>query len=411
MQRVSIPWAAWYENSTLEIAFPDDWNVEKAEMGDAPEATDDELRKAFAHPIDSPTIAELARGKKTVAIAVDDMTRPTEGYRLMPFVLEELEQAGIERENIVVIMALGSHRALTRQDLVKKFGEQIVRNYRIHNHCPFDNLVDVGNSKYGTPIRVNRFFMEADLKIAVGFIVPHPQAGWGGGGKIIIPGVCAIETLASFHGPRFKNPACRATVIEGNELREDIDDVAQHVGLDIIVNAVGNSKAKTSKLFVGDILKAHRAGVRQAQEVYVTPVPKDIDVAVFNAYPEDQEFLQCIKALNIWSDPDREVVKKGGTIVVTTAASEGNGCHYLGDFGMTLFRKAEERPNVAKIMAGRNLVFFSPNCQGFEVRGRFPEGTELYTDWNELIENVAKRHGKGTHAVVFPTGSLQFAKK
>jgi nickel-dependent lactate racemase len=411
MQKIEIPWGKWYGDSPFTLTFPDDWKVERADMKDAPEISDEDIREAFENPIGSSTIAELASGKKTATIAVDDLTRPTEGHRLLPILLDQLKKGGIKDDDIKIVMALGSHRPLFRQDLIKKFGQDLVDNYRIYNHSPFENLVDVGKSKAGTPIQTNRWFMEADLKIAMGSIVPHPTAGWGGGGKIVVPGVCSLDTLEAFHGPRLNDPTCRVAEIEGNSLRADIDDIARVVGLDIIVNAVGTSRGGTAGVFVGDIIKAHRAGVALAEEVYATEVPQDIDVGIFNAYPEDSEFIQCGKALNVWVDPEKDLVKKGGTILVTTAASEGRGTHFLSDTGMRLDRLTILRPAMSKQIAGRRYGIFSPNTTKFDVLDRWGDGTFLFNDWPSMQKALSEWHGSGTHAVVFPYCSLQYLKQ
>ena len=410
MQKIDIPWGAWHNNSPFSLEFPDNWDVEIAGMADAPEISDEELRKSFANPIGSPRIAEMARGKKTVAIAVDDMTRPTQANRFIPFIIEELHEAGIKDDDITFIIALGSHRPLIYHELVKKLGQDTLNKYRVYNHCPFDNLVPVGESMDGSPILINRYFMEADYTIAVGCIVPHPTAGWGGGGKIIMPGVCSIETLAAVHGADLARGGGQVAVLEGNKLRAEIDDIASKAGLNMIVNAVCTSRGGTAGLFVGNFIEAHRAGVEMAKKVYATEVPANIDVGIFNAYPEDTEFLQCGKALNVWVNPDEDLVKKGGSIVVSTAASEGRGTHYLVDVGMRLFRKADSRPAMAKKMAGRNLAFFSPTVTSAEVRDRYPADVSFFGKWNPLVDELTERHGPGTHAVVFPCCSLQYFK-
>jgi len=410
MQTIDIPWGVWHNETPFSLQFPDDWNVEAARMTDAPEVTDDELQKSFSNPIGSPRIAEMARGKKTVAIAVDDMTRPTQAYRYIPFIIEELHEAGIKDDDITFIIALGSHRPLIYQELVKKLGKSTLEKYRVYNHCPFDNLAPVGESMDGSPILVNRTFMEADFTIAVGCIVPHPTAGWGGGGKIIMPGVCSIETLAAVHGADLARGGGQVAVLEGNKLREEIDDIASKAGLNMIVNAVCTSSGGTAGLFVGDYIEAHRAGVEMAKKVYATEVPADIDVGIFNSYPEDTEFLQCGKALNVWVNPDEDLVKKGGSIVVATAASEGRGTHYLMDMGMRLFQKADSRTSVAKKMAGRHLVFFSPTVTSAEASDRYANEVTLFNTWGPLVDGLTERHGPGTHAVVFPYCSLQYIK-
>lgn len=125
MHRVTVPWAVWYENTRQELTFPDSWRVERADMVDAPELSNDELKQAFHRPIGTIRLSELAKGRKNAAIAVDDLTRPTQAYRILPLVMDELERGGIEDDDIVVVMAIGSHRPLMRQDLLKKSGRTL----------------------------------------------------------------------------------------------------------------------------------------------------------------------------------------------------------------------------------------------------------------------------------------------
>ena len=123
------------------------------------------------------------------AIAVDDLTRPTQAYRFLPFILEELHQGGIRDENIKIIMAIGCHRPLMKADQEKKLGKKTANRFPVYNHHPYENLVNVGTTSRGTPVIINRYFVESDVKIGVGFITPHPTAAFGGGGKIVIPGL------------------------------------------------------------------------------------------------------------------------------------------------------------------------------------------------------------------------------
>ena len=152
-----------------------------------------EIKKAVRDPIGTKPLSELAAGKTTAAIVVDDLTRLTPADRIVPYVIDELKNAGISAGNIVILIALGAHRPLTRIDMIKKLGKTIVNTMNIQNHHPYENLVNLGNTESGTPVLVNKTYHEADLKIAVSGVIPHPLAGYGGGAKIILPGLCGIE--------------------------------------------------------------------------------------------------------------------------------------------------------------------------------------------------------------------------
>ncbi|GAJ08590.1 unnamed protein product, partial [marine sediment metagenome] len=156
----------------------------------------DEIKASISNPIGIPPIKELAKGKKEVVIIFDDMTRVTRVAKIAPFVLEELAEAGIPDNRIRFIVALGLHSALWRQHFVKKLGEEVVSRFSVYNHNPFHNCTYVGTtSTYKTRVYANEEVMKCDLKIAIGSVVPHPMSGFGGGGKIILPGVVSFETI------------------------------------------------------------------------------------------------------------------------------------------------------------------------------------------------------------------------
>ncbi len=408
MKSVKVPWMSWYGNTEIELAFPENWNVQVVSMADAPDISKTEIRRAFENPIGTARIAELAAGKKSATIAVDDLTRPTQAYRLLPFILEELKSGGIGEDDIQIILAIGAHRPMMRDDMIKKLGADIVDRFTIINHHPFENLVDMGTTSRGTPVRVNKFFASADLKIGVGFISVHPLAGFGGGGKIVLPGLCGIDVLERNHTPAMKGETGGVAIIDGNEQRADIEEAAQIAGLDIIVNTVGNSRGQTAGVFVGDLVDAHRAAVALAKRVYATTVPQNLDIGVFNTFPKDTEFIQCTNALNVWSNYEKNVVKEGGAIVVATAGTEGRGFHSLVDRGMRLHFRMEKRAGIRDVVSNRQLIFFCPNINYSDLYEHYPKGTLLFRKWNDVVKELSRRYGVDTQVAVFPCGTLQF---
>jgi nickel-dependent lactate racemase len=227
MQRVSVPWGLWYGKTPFEMTFPDEWKVANCAMKGGPDISDRQIEEVFLHPIGTKPLAELARGRKIAAIAVDDMTRPTQTYRILPIMLRHLETAGLSRKDVTIVIALGAHRSMDKKDMVKKLGEEIVETMSIYNHHPYEYLVHMGKSGRGTDIYVNRFFAEADLKIGLSFITPHPMAGFGGGGKIVLPGLGGIDTLEQNHRPGVRGVSGGIGFVEGNEVRVEMEDVAR----------------------------------------------------------------------------------------------------------------------------------------------------------------------------------------
>jgi len=411
MKSVAIPWGCWRGNKALTLTFPTKWKIQMVRMADGPDVGQAEIRKAFANPIAQETIRKLAEGKKTAAIAIDDLTRPTQAYRFLPFIVDELHQGGIRDENIKIIMAIGCHRPMMKIDQEKKLGKKMANRYPVYNNHPYENYVDLGSTSRGTPVQINRFFMESDVKIGVGFITPHPTAGFGGGGKIVIPGLGSMETIEKNHTPAFLGKVGGTGFaggdLDSNELRLDMEEGARMAGLNIIVNSVGTSAGKTTGVFVGDLVKAHRAAVDLARKAYLTDAPLEADIGIFNAFPEDTELVQAVKALNVWTgNINRRLVRKGGKVVVATASSEGLGFHSLVDRGMRLYRKADHNKEVKEIFQGRKVIVFSPTCSPADLLEKYDESVVLCNTWAEVLEQL--RDGSGSQTVsIFPNGSLQ----
>jgi len=415
MKSVTIPWGCWRGNRSLPLTFPKNWKVTLASMVDGPDVGQAEMRQAFANPIGQDPIRRLAERKKTAAIAVDDLTRPTQAYRFLPFIVEELTRGGIRDEDIKIIMAIGCHRPLMKADQEKKLGKKMANRFPVYNHHPYENLVNVGTTTRGTPVIIDRFFVEADVKIGVGFITPHPIAAFGGGGKIVIPGLGSIETIEKNHTPAFMGKIGNTGFSQGydlnkNELRLDMEEGARMAGLDTIVNSVGTSTGKTAGVFVGDLVLAHRAAVELARKVYMTEAPADADIGIFNAFPEDTELVQAQKALNVWTgNLGRRLVRDGGKVVIVTASSDGLGFHSLADQGMRLHWKVNQRPAPAEIFRGRKVIVFSPNCSRADLLERYPESVILCNTWEEVREEL--KDGSSRQSVtIFPNGSLQYTQ-
>jgi lactate racemase len=413
MRKAEIPWGCWRGSRSLPLTFPNNWKIAMAPMAGGPDVSQAEIHRAFLNPIGQEPIRRLAEGKKTAAIAVDDLTRPTQAHRFLPFIVEELNQAGIPDENIKIIMAIGCHRPLMKADQEKKLGKKMANRFAVYNHHPFENVVNVGTTSRGTPVIINRYFVESDVKIGIGFITPHPIAAFGGGGKIVIPGMGSIDTIHRNHTPAFQGKIgntgfSRGYDINSNELRADIEEGARMAGLNAVVNSVGTSEGKTAGVFVGDLVQAHRAAVDLARQVYKTEAPCDVDIGIFNAFPEDTELVQAQKAMNVWTGNEtRRLVREGGKVVIATASSDGLGFHSLADRGMRLYNRVGRRKAVGDILRGRKVIVFSPNCSRADLLERYPEEVIIRNTWKDVLEEL-KNGSAGQSVSIFPNGSLQY---
>ncbi len=285
------------------------------------------IRAALTHPIASAPLDELVRPDHQVAILVDDYTRKTPIDRMLPPVLEALHAAGAPDEHIRLVIALGTHRPMTDAELTHKLGAEIAHRYGVVNvssTCD-DEFVYLGTAANGLPAYVNRVVAEADVRIGLGMITPHLDAGFSGGMKIVLPGVCGARTVDAFHR--------QSAFIEQNQLGQ-IDAplrgvLEQFVGdcipLTFIVNAIITPDEQLYACVAGHPLQAHRAGVKHALVVFSAPAKQHYPIVVANCYPYDTDLWQSIKG--IWAAD--LITRDGGALIAVTAAPEGNSTYPL----------------------------------------------------------------------------------
>ncbi|MCK5548607.1 MAG: nickel-dependent lactate racemase, partial [Thermoplasmata archaeon] len=258
------------------------------------------VTKALRSPIGTQSLSCLARGKEKVLIVCDDISRPTPTEKIVPPIITELHAAGIDDPNIEFMFALGTHRLMTREEMVKKLGKSIVLNYEVYNHDWKDrsSLEYMGKTAQGVEVWINRKVAEADLVIGVGRIMPIEVCGFTGGGKILIPGVCGRITNDDMHWTRIDIPDEDIIGKRDNPVRESIDELARKAGLDFIVNVVMDIQGRVSYVVAGDIIEAHRKGSGHAKELHTVLIPELADIVIADSKPFDSEFWQANKALD-----------------------------------------------------------------------------------------------------------------
>jgi len=405
-QTISIPWASWFEDREFPLTFPAEWAVERCASRDGADIGEDGIRAAFAQPIGVPRLRELARGKKSAAIVVDDLSRPTPAHRLLPPLLDELAQAGISRERVVIIIGVANHRQLTREEMAWKVGQEIVDTMLVRNHFSWDDCVDIGQTKRGTPVHINRLVMAAEFKVLVGGITPHGSPGFAGGAKLLAPGVAGIATARALHGPGGARGGVAQTV---TEFRLEVEECARLAGIDAIVNAVLTSRRGIAHLVVGDVVAAHRAGVEVARRTYGTPVPSGVDVCVLTAFPKDTEYAQLNLAFNVWNTAATPIAHERGTVVVCTAASEGAGFHSLMGPGMFLGQNFDTS-SPRRAVAPRDMIIFSPGINERDLSPAAREDVTFCNEWPKVIATLRAKHGHHARVAVFPCSAMQIAE-
>ncbi len=401
--QIELTWRSWHGDEPLALDFPDGFAVTVYPPAGGPDIGEEGIRRAFANPIGTPRLAELARGKRSAAIVVDDIARPTPAYRLIPHVLAELHAGGVPDENIKFLMAIACHRPLTRAEMAKKLGEDVVRRYEVINHHPYEYLGYVGETSRGTPVYFSRHYLEAEMRLSIGQISPHGGPGLSAGAKTVFPGVAGIETIYQNHRPgRLQGGLLK---IEGNEWRADMEEGVRLAGIDAIANVVVGGRREITGLFVGDLVAAHRAGCKRALEVMATPLPPEpADVGVFNQYPKDTEFMHLGHALHVLNSASRPLVREGGTVVIVSASSDGYGFHSLEGRYM---RNEHRQPNPR--LAGRNVVILCHTVNQRQLMDSVPKNARLVDDWCGVLGALAEFHPRGGSVAVFPCGAVQLA--
>ena len=282
------------------------------------------VRQALRSPVGSPPLRALSRGKKRVTIIASDHTRPVPSRLLMPALLEEIRCGNPEAE-ITILIATGCHRDTSREELVAKFGEDIVEREHIvvHNCDDSENMRLLGTLPSGGPCRINRLACEAELLVAEGFIEPHFFAGYSGGRKAVLPGVAERSTVLANHCSEFiAHPAARAGSLNGNPIHRDMVWAAEKAGLAFILNVVLNENKETIYAVAGGALPAHEAGCRFLEEQCgVNAVPADVVITTNGGYPLDQNIYQAVKGMTA----AEATVNPGGVIIMLAQSGDGHG--------------------------------------------------------------------------------------
>jgi nickel-dependent lactate racemase len=259
-----------------------------------------------------------------VVVVHTDITRATPNARLLPVILAELQEAGVSTTHITLLNGLGTHRRQTENELIQMLGKAVVEGYRCLQHDCYDeaNLVSLGMTSLGHPVRVNRTYMEADFKILTGFVEPHFFAGFSGGPKAILPSLAGIESVYTNHGyAMIAHPKSSWGITEGNPIWEEMCEVALKTHPDFLVNVTLNSKREITGVFAGDMLAAHRRGCDFTRQTAMAPADGlfDIVITTNSGYPLDQNLYQSVKGMSAAA----RIVRPGGVIILAAACEDG----------------------------------------------------------------------------------------
>lgn len=311
-----------YENHAgMEIPSANLLGVYQAPDSSASESMDSQIQHALQHPQGTARLSKLARGKNRVLIVTDDVARPTPAWRIIPHVLNELTSAGVSDGSIQFMMALGTHRPMTEEEMRAKVGDAVFARFPVFNHAWDDPeaLTSIGYDERGVEVWVNKKVVEADFVIGIGRIMPIDICGFTGGGKILIPGCCGASTIDEIHWNRVDLSDDDVIGKRENPVRAAIDAMARKAGLDFIVNVVTDSHDQILNCVAGDFVEAHAAGCQKVRACLEVPIPHAPDIVVVDAYPFDIDLWQTNKAI----DTAGIVVREGGVVICVSPCYEG----------------------------------------------------------------------------------------
>lgn len=385
------------ERNILEILTPNRISVTKR--------VEDMIIDALRKPIGTKSLEELVKGNKNIVMVVDDYTRLTPVDKIVPVILEKFNAAGIDDSMVKIVVALGTHRPMTKNEIISKFGKKIAKRVEVINH-EFRNpnaLIDLGVTENGTPVHVNKLVVEADFKIGVGNIVPHHISGFSGGAKIVVPGVSGEATIGVVHLLSTTTKRNYLGIVE-NIVRHEMENVSRRMNFNTIINVVLDPFGNVINAVYGDLVKAHRTGVKISQQIYsVKTVHVKPDIVIANSYPAVLDWWQAHKALF----PADILVKDRGTIIVIAPCPEGISKTHPellehtwkdADDIVEMVRKGVIKDKVAASL----LITWSKICERAEVllvsRGLSPDkveklGFRYFENIEKALDYAFKKHG------------------
>ncbi|WP_026896083.1 nickel-dependent lactate racemase [Clostridiisalibacter paucivorans] len=324
-----------YGKEKIDVSISDDnlLGVIKSKGGDGNSSEEDIIKDALKNPIASARLKKLVKPGERICIVISDITRAWQKMSAyLPYLVQELNDGGINDEDIIFLSATGSHRKQTKEEHEVLLGKELAKRFKVIDHVSTDkdSLVHLGDTSYGTPVMVNKLALECDHVVLTGAIVFHLLAGWGGGKKSVLPGICGYETIMANHALSLNpelgsgsNPLVRSGNIDGNPIHLDMLEATSFVRPTFLFNAIMDSNGNIAHAVAGNYIKAHEAGceIVDKKDGVMIEEKGDMVIATAGGYPKDINLYQTSKTLI----NAKEAVKEGGTIIILSQCSEGFG--------------------------------------------------------------------------------------
>jgi nickel-dependent lactate racemase len=415
-----------YGRSEIRVDVPDHNLADVLTSQEFPPIDNPEraILDALESPIDSPALSELAKNRESATIVISDITRPVPNKLILPPILKIIEDRGVPRDKINILIATGVHRPNEGDELLEMVGSQIVENYRIVNHFSQrpETLINLGQTQNGTPVLINRLYVESDLRVISALIEPHLMAGYSGGRKAICPGLASIETMKIMHGPEIlEHPKATVGILEGNPFHVEATKIALMAGVDFSLNVTINDRRQLTGVFAGDMVNAHLAGTKFVEKQTKVTLSEPVDAVIVSSagYPLDATFYQAIKGVLAAV----EVVREGGMVILVAECQEGIGS---GPFTDLILKTKNLEQFVRNIYNPKNFVIDQWQLEELAKATRkadvyfysdkipYEQQKNLFVNPlrspNEGIEIVLKKYGEGAKIVAIPDGPYVLAK-
>ncbi len=398
-QSVELPWSKWIDERRQTLRLPETWNVDVVEpvFGRKEPTIDDALRD----PVGTQPLRTLAAGARRACIVVEDPARPTRLSGVLRAVLDELIAAGVSADAVTVLVATGAHHWAEPAPIEAKLGLSFggLAQPRLHLHTP-DDCVDSGVSLDRVPVRLNRHFLDSEVRVLIGSVIPHPFASYSGGAKNVLPGIADPESTMYTH-KLVRLGIGLTTDPDTNRFRRKIEATVRELEISCCICCVPTAEGEPVGCWAGDLVAAHRKAAELASACYTRQLSGPVDVLILNAYPKDMDLVQSRAALACLPRALDRILRRDGVVVLTTAAPYGARGHGLFSPGGLLH--AEPKPEAR--LAGRELWLYTTAPEE-AVRQVFWSRYKVFHSRDQLCDALAERYGERATVAVLPCAPM-----
>ena len=408
-----------YGKSGINLHIKDSWNTNIIRKPLMPLIKDikNEVNNILNNPIDSESINEISSKNKSVCILVCDITRPVPNKLFLKQMILKFINAGILAENILIIIATGLHRPASKLEITKIIGSSwVLKNIKIENHFARDDSMhrNIGTTKQGNIIKLDKRFLDSDIKIVTGLVEPHFMAGYSGGRKVIAPGIAHAETITTFHSARYmENPNATSCNLNNNPLHQDQLEIVNMIGKVYAINCVIDENRNLSYINFGEIISSHMKAVNFMSSFAKVKCNNSYNTIVTTAAgaPLDGTFYQTVKGMVT----PLEILKKGGDLIIISECSEGLGSEEfilsqkeLINIGPDQFLENILEKNFAAIdewqtemeiksLTKGNIYLYS---EGLSKEDKKYTGVNIINDLTKTIDESIKKHNNNNVAII-----------